>query len=255
MNKKERLKLLNISIDTYEMDEAVVLLDQFIQEGKRAHCAFAANPEKNFSIMSDKKLYEVFNSADLLIPDGIGMVIAARILTNKRVSRVPGVELMEKLCNLSERKGYGIYVYGASEDVNKKAVEELKRRYKDIKIVGRSNGYIKQNEMNNLIKKINDSHAKILFLALGSPRQEKWYADHKNRLTSVKLCQGVGGSLDVLSGNVKRAPLWWRNRNLEWLYRLIKEPKRIKRQKILPKFIFHVFLKKLTMSVHGLRQE
>jgi N-acetylglucosaminyldiphosphoundecaprenol N-acetyl-beta-D-mannosaminyltransferase len=245
MDKKERLKILNIPIDTYNINEAIEIIDHYIKHGKRSHSVFASNPEKNFSILNDEKLYHTFTNADLLIPDGIGMVIAARILKKQRISRVPGIELMDEICKLSYRKGYGIYVYGAKEEINKKAVEELEKRYMGIKIVGRSNGYVNKHDMINLIRDINDSNAKVLFLALGSPRQEKWFADHKDLLGNIRVCQGIGGTLDVIAGKVKRAPDWWRKNNLEWLYRLINEPARIKRQKILPRFLINVIIQKI----------
>jgi N-acetylglucosaminyldiphosphoundecaprenol N-acetyl-beta-D-mannosaminyltransferase len=242
---KKRLKILNLFIDTYNMDEAVKIIDNFIKIGNRPHSVFAANPEKNFSLLNDKTLHETFLSADLLIPDGIGMVLAAKMLKKKKITRVPGVELMGQICKLSQKNGYEIFVYGANEDVNKKAVKNLRNKYNGIKIVGRANGYIETAHMGRLIKQINDSKAKILFLALGSPRQEKWFSDYKDQLSTISLCQGIGGSLDVIAGNVKRAPKWWRKNNLEWLYRLIKEPKRIQRQKVLPKFVFNLIVQKL----------
>ena len=150
---------------------------------------------------------------------------------------------------LPRRGSYKVFIYGATEDVNKKAVDELKNRYPDLKIVGRANGYVKESEMPDLIDRINASKAEILFLALGSPKQEKWYATHKNRLHHVRVVQGVGGTLDTIAGTVKRAPEIWCKLQLEWLYRLIMEPKRIKRQKVLPIFAAMVLIAKLKMMI------
>ncbi len=203
------------------------------------------NPEKSFSVPQNPLLYKAFKTADLLIPDGIGVVLAARILHRIKLTRVPGVELMENICRLSAQKGYRIFLYGAEEGVSKAAVEELSLRYPGICIAGRSNGYVKDEDMNNLLTKINESKAHILFLALGSPKQEKWFTKYRDKLETIRVCQGIGGTLDAITGNVKRAPEVWIKLNLEWFYRLLSEPSRIKRQKILPLFVAKVLMSKL----------
>ena len=173
------------------------------------------------------------------------MVLAARILYGTQLARVPGSEFIFDICELATKEGSKIFVYGAKEDVNRAATETLKKRYAGLKISGRSNGYVKDEEMPDLINRINNSEAEILFLALGSPKQEKWFAAYKHALKNVKVCQGIGGTLDTIAGNVKRAPKIWLNLSLEWLYRLISEPKRIKRQKVLPIFAAMVLITKM----------
>ncbi len=238
----DRLKILDVWVDTVNMDQAIERIYKYLMTSNRPRSIFAVNPEKSFSVPKDPLLHKIFKAADMLIPDGIGVVLAARFLHGRKLSRVPGVELMEKICQLSAQTGYRLFIYGAKEEVNKTAVGELRNRYPDLKIVGRSNGYLEEDKMDALIEKINNSEAEILFIALGSPRQEKWYAKYKDKLESVKICQGIGGSLDAITGNVKRAPKFWIDLNLEWLYRLISEPERIKRQKVLPIFAGKVFL-------------
>jgi N-acetylglucosaminyldiphosphoundecaprenol N-acetyl-beta-D-mannosaminyltransferase len=225
--------------------EAIQWVKNFLDKGNRPHAIIASNPEKNFSVPKDAVLYDTFKNADLLLPDGIGVVLAARILYNADLERVPGSEFIFDLCDIAIKESCKVFIFGAKEDVNKKAVEELKDRYPDLKIAGRSNGYVKESEMSNLIDRINASGAEILFLALGSPKQEKWYATYKNQLHHVRVVQGVGGTLDTIAGNVKRAPLIWQKFSAEWLYRLIKEPERIRRQKILPLFAVMVLISKL----------
>jgi len=121
----------------------------------------------------------------------------------------------------------------------------LKERHGGLNIVGRSHGYVSEQDMAALVEKINASGAEILFLALGSPKQEKWLAAHKDALNTVKVCQGIGGTLDTIAGKVKRAPKIWCRCSAEWLYRLLSEPSRIKRQKVLPVFAMMVVLAKL----------
>jgi len=240
-----RLPVLDIWVDPVSMNQALGYVRRMVESGERAHSIFAVNPEKNFSVPKDPDLYQTFRTADLLIPDGIGVVLAAKVLHCAHLARIPGVEMMENICRLSAAEGYSIYIYGAKEEVNRKAAEELVRRYPTLRIAGRSNGYVKDADMEGLIAAINESGAQILFLALGSPKQEKWYATYRDKLEHVRVVQGIGGTLDTIAGNVKRAPEIWCRLSLEWLYRLLAEPSRIKRQKVLPIFAARVLLAKL----------
>ena len=240
-----RYPILNIRVDAVTMAEALARVVEFVENGNRLHTLFAVNPEKNFTVPTDPMLVASFKNADMLIPDGIGMVLAARFLYGARLERVAGCELMQNICALSAQKGYGIFIYGAKEVVNKGAVEALNRNYPGIRIVGRANGYLAEDAMPELVEQINDSGAQILFLALGSPKQEQWIARYRNQLTHIRVCQGIGGTLDVLTGNVIRAPQIFCRLGLEWFYRLMKEPKRLERQLVLPVFAWQVLMKKL----------
>ncbi|MEW5802941.1 MAG: WecB/TagA/CpsF family glycosyltransferase [bacterium] len=241
----DRLEILNIWVDPVDMEQALSQVRQFVEKGTRPHCIFAVNPEKEFSIPKDPVLYEIFKKADLLIPDGIGVVYAARILHGARLSRVPGVDLMAKICELAAQEGYRIFIYGAREEVNAAACAALIERYPGLKIAGRSDGFVKDEDMPDLVAKINDSKAQILFLALGSPKQEKWFSAWKDSLKSVRVVQGIGGTLDTIAGTVKRAPEFWQKCSAEWLYRLLKEPSRIRRQNVLPIFASTIIFAKL----------
>lgn len=245
----ERLPILDIWVDPVSRDEALQKVRGFLDHGDRPHAIFAANPEKNFSVPADAELYQCYLEADLLLPDGIGVVLAARLLHGKRLQRLPGSEFIFDICQLAATEGHAIFVYGAREEVNLRSVELLRERYPGLRIAGRANGYVPKEEMPGLIERINASQAAILFLALGSPRQEKWFAAHKNELSSVRVVQGIGGTLDTIGGDVQRAPDFWCRHNLEWLYRLAKEPKRIKRQKVLPLFALLVLKKWLVTRV------
>lgn len=242
---------MKLWVDPVDMDEALARVSRFAKEGNRPHSVLAVNPEKNFSVPKDPELWEVFGQADLLIPDGIGVVMAARILYGAEINRTPGVKLMHRICEMAAQDGHKVFIYGAKEEVNAGAAEKLKELYPGIKIVGRSNGYVKDDEQPDLVKKINESGAEILFLALGSPKQEKWFAFNKDKLEHVKVCQGIGGTLDTIAGTVQLAPESWQKLGLEWLYRLIKEPKRLKRQKVLPVFAFLVLWEKIKMFFGG----
>ena len=240
-----RLELLDIWVDPVDREQAIDRVRGFFS-GERPCSIFAVNPEKNFSVPKDPVLYSVFKQADLLIPDGIGIVLAARLLHGVILSRIPGVEFMQDICHLAAKEDKSVFIYGAREAVNKTAAEELRIRFPEIRIAGLSDGYVPESQMCDLIKRINDSGADILFLALGSPTQEKWFATHASKLSSVKVCQGIGGTLDAIAGNVKRAPVIWQRYSVEWLYRLLSEPKRIGRQKVLPLFAFKVMMAMLS---------
>lgn len=241
----ERLEILNIWVDPLDRDMARARVLDFLETGKRPHAIFASNPEKNFSVPKDPELLSAFKNADMLLPDGIGIVLAARILHGSSFPRIPGSEFIFDICDIAEQKGYGIFVYGASEAVNSASVDIIHMRYPKMRIAGRANGFVSDKEMPALVERINESKADILFLALGSPKQEKWFVRHKDSLKYVRICQGIGGTLDTIGGTVKRAPVAWCNLGLEWLYRLLSEPSRIKRQKILPIFAWLVLQAKL----------
>ncbi len=233
------------------MEQALAKVSEFVEgrnggSPKRLHTIFAANPEKNFSVPKDPLLYSLFKSADLLVPDGIGLVLALKTLYGVRLKRVPGCELMQNVCALSADRGYKIFIYGAREEVNQRAVESLRERFPGIQIVGNVNGYLPEDKMADLVEQINRSGAQILFLALGSPKQEQWISKYGANLKSVKVCQGIGGTLDVLAGTVERAPEVFCSLGLEWLYRLVTEPKRLRRQLVLPVFAWQVLREKFS---------
>ena len=230
-----RLDILGIAVDAVDMEGALAEVDRRIRVGSSPGYILAANPEKVYAIRRNPFLASFFREAALVIPDGIGVVLAMRWLHGRSISRVAGADLMQNICRISPQKGYRIFIYGASEEVNAGAVEQLSRRNPGIRIVGRANGYVPQAEMADLVEKINASNADILFIALGSPRQEEWLSRWLPHL-QVMVCQGIGGTLDTIVGKVKRAPIGWQKLGLEWLYRLLHQPSRIFRQKVLARF-------------------
>jgi len=239
----ERIKILGVPVDCVTMQSTLATIEYYLQQDT-PKTVIAVNPEKIMKCRSDNKLAEVINAAGILIPDGIGVVIAARMLYAKKLQRVPGSELMPEICALAEKIGSKIFLFGAKPEVNKKAVERLQQRYPKLNIVGSQDGYIEEKQMPLMIKKINQLKVDILFIALGSPAQEVWMSKYLSSL-NVKICQGVGGTFDVIAGTVKRAPAIFRAIHLEWFYRLMAQPTRLLRQSALPKFVLLVFKKKL----------
>jgi N-acetylglucosaminyldiphosphoundecaprenol N-acetyl-beta-D-mannosaminyltransferase len=242
-DKPLRVEVLGIPVDAVTMDGAVAFADSVIKNRKKGCYILAINPEKVILLQKDRQLLNTFVSASLLIPDGIGVVLAMRLLHGVEVKRVPGAELMPRLCELAAEKGYGVFLFGSKEEVNKSSAEKLYKIYPGLKIAGRANGYLKEEDMPGLVKQINDSGANILFVALGSPKQEQWIEKWEEKL-DVNIIQGIGGTLDTIAGNVKRAPEIFCKTGLEWFYRLASDPKRAGRQKVLPVFAVKVVREK-----------
>lgn len=241
-----RYRILDTPVDAIDMTTALNFVDDYVNEPNNPiGFILAVNPEKVFVLRESHFLKTFFDKAKLLIPDGIGMVKALKFLHGVKVSRVPGADLMQNICKVAPSKKYKIFIYGATEEVNSGACDELEQRYPGINIVGRANGFVKVEDMDLLITKINKSEAQILFIAMGSPRQEQWMSDNADKLISVKLCQGIGGTLDTIVGTVERAPIFWQNLGLEWFYRLLKQPSRVIRQMRLVYFVLAVFRLKI----------
>ena len=239
----KRIEILGVPVDCVTMDQALDWADSMMK-GHRPCTILAVNPEKVMRAQQDGKLLDQLRAADLLIPDGIGMVLAARLLGLGHAERVPGSELMPKLCERAVSNGYSVFLFGASAEVNQHAVAVLRERYPGIRIAGSQHGYVKDEDMPGVITCINECKPDLLFVALGSPHQELWMARYLPQLT-VKVCQGVGGTFDVISGRVRRAPKVFRSLYLEWFYRLASNPRRIRRQTALPLFALHVLRKRL----------
>ena len=238
-----RVEILNESVDLLDFDTALDCACELALDRQRVSYVVAVNPEKVMTARRSKIIHDFICRADLAIPDGIGIVAAVRILLGKKIERVAGADLMQMICEESGKRGIKIFLYGAKEDVNAGAVEVLKKRYPDIQIVGRQNGYLPESESEDLVARVNASDADVLFLALGSPRQEKWMNQHGDKLR-VGMCMGVGGTLGTIVGKVKRAPMAWRRAKLEWLYRLIRQPSRFWRQRRIFYFAARVLLEK-----------
>ncbi|HBA67259.1 MAG TPA: glycosyltransferase [Methylococcaceae bacterium] len=240
----KRIEILGVPVDSVNMLDALDAVDEMILSDK-PNTIVAVNPEKVITAQNDANLLTWLKMAALVIPDGIGVVVAARLLHHVQIERVPGSELMPAICERSVSKGYKLFLYGASQEAVQKAVDRLTERYPGIQIVGFQNGYLPEEQMPDLIDRINQSEAQVLFVALGSPRQELWMDNYLGKLNNIRVCQGVGGTFDVIAGTVKRAPKLFINIHCEWLYRLLSQPSRLIRQTALPIFAFKVLMELL----------
>lgn len=223
-----------------EKEETIFDNIDSIIKNKKPSFIVAINPEKIMKAICDENLMKLLNSASIQIPDGIGIVIASRIKGGKIKKRITGIDLMEKIIKRASQKSYRVFLLGAKPGTADEAAKILYLKYPGLRIAGVMDGYFKDD--NEAVSKISDAKPDILFVAMGSPKQEYWITKNMEKL-KVPLCMGIGGSLDVISGNVKRAPEFMRKSGLEWLYRLFKEPWRYKRMAVLPLFLFKVIFK------------
>lgn len=242
----KRVRIFGMPVDIADTDAVIAEVDAGLQAGKKRRTLLAIQPEKIYALEKDAVLRQFFENADILIPDGIGLVKAIHILLGIPATRLTGADLMEDLCVLAAERGYRVFFYGANEEVNAGATEILAKRYAGMKVVGRRNGFVSEAEMESLIDQINACHPDIVFVALGSPRQERWMQKYAHRL-DAGLFQGLGGTLDTITGHVKRAPMGAQRLGLEWLFRLIRQPQRIHRYGVLPRFMIRVFFAKIRL--------
>ena len=181
----------------------------------------------------------ILNRADLVVPDGAGVLWAGETLGTPFPERVTGADLSVELLKIASKEGWPVYFLGGAPGVAKKAADRFQKSHGEIRLVGCHDGYFDEEEEKRIIKDIRKSGAKLLLVGLGVPKQEKWLYRHKDELGPV-LAMGIGGVFDVMSGNLKRAPLWMQKNRLEWAYRLYLQPSRIGRMMAIPKFMMAV---------------
>lgn len=232
--------MFGVNINAIDVPKFISEILEDIKSEKQ-RCIVAINPEKLMIAREDVKLKSLLNSFDYKVPDGMGVVLASKIKKGCIKNRFTGIDCMDIICNQSRTINAKIFLYGAKPNVVNNAKIKLEAKYPGINIVGVLDGYQEDND--SIIDIINKSKADILFVALGSPKQEYWIENNKNKL-NVKILQGVGGSFDVISGKVKRAPKWMQRIGLEWFYRLIKQPNRVWRQLAIVKFLYLVIVVK-----------
>jgi len=206
-------------------------------------CIFTPNSEIAQMCIDNEETMELFNGADMLIPDGEGIIIASKILKTPLKEKVAGIDLAEALVRESVKNGYKIYFFGSKPGVAEEANKRLGEKYPGFCACGYRDGYFNEEDEAKIISDINETGADCVFVCLGAVKQEKWMAENKDKLCA-KLLLGLGGSLDVFAGSVKRAPKIFIKLKLEWFYRLIKDPKRFGRMMSLPKFIFSTMIHK-----------
>ncbi len=225
-----KTEILGVRFDNLTQQEAAQRGRQLLEEDK-FHYVVTPNPEFLLAAEKDPEFRRVLNAADLVLPDGIGVVYSAKLLGTPLKERVPGIEFAEAMLSTLNDMGGRLYLLGAKPGVAEEAGRRICARYPALVLCGTHDGYFKDEQA--ILPEIAAAKPDLLFVCLGAPKQEKWMA-RWGRHTGAKLAIGLGGCLDVFAGNVQRAPERWQKMGLEWAYRLKKEPKRIGRMAKLP---------------------
>lgn len=236
----KRVAVLDVMIDAVTMTEAVEVLESYILQSQ-PHLVATANAEMVMMAQKDKELALILDKADLVVPDGAGVVWAARYRGFEVPERVAGYDLVQSFLARAAKKEYRIFLFGGAPGIAEQAKVVAENRYPGVQIVGTRNGFFTEEKA--VLDEINASGANVLLVALGVPKQEKWLARNLGKL-NVAVAIGVGGTFDVMAGTVKRAPLWMQRANLEWLFRLALQPQRALRMLALPRFVLRVILQK-----------
>jgi len=239
--KSTSFTLLGCRVDALGLNAAVKAILETIDDvhagtGKPAFVV-TIGTEMIVRAQYDEIFRKTLDQATFSLCDTIGVLAASRLRGGPLRERVVGVSLAERLCELLAKRNESVYFFGAANDTAEAAAIGLKIRYPHLQIAGYRNGYFKSDESSAIAATIRESGATLLLVALGSPKQEEWIAKHLAQ-TGCAVAIGVGGAFDVFSGRVRRAPQFWQASGLEWLYRLIKEPHRWRRQLALPHFVF-----------------
>lgn len=244
----DKINIRGVYFNNVTFEEAVSSLIASLNEGRQT-ALYTPNSEIVQACIENPELYEVVNSAEMIIPDGIGVVKAGKILgTPFKGGKVAGIEVGEEVLKRLADTEHTVFLLGGKPGVAEQARDALAAKYPGLKFAGCADGYFKKEGEENaaVIEKVNESDADVLFVCLGAPAQEKWIFANRASLPNVKLLMGLGGSLDGYAGNVKRAPKIFIDLGLEWFYRLLCEPWRFKRMLKLPKFYFGTWKYKLT---------
>ncbi len=234
----KKIKICGIPFDNVTMKEAVTLAENELQK-EGVSVVVTPNAEIAEMCLEDKSTNAIITKAEIILPDGAGIITAAEILGTPLKEKVAGVEFGMELAAHAEKHGYSLFFLGGKPSVAKTAAEKLKARFPNLKIAGTHDGYFEKTgeENETVIKEINTSNADILFVCLGAPTQETWIMENREKLTTVRLAACLGGSLDIYAGTAKRAPKLFIKLRLEWFYRLLREPKRLGRMMKIPKYL------------------
>ena len=227
--------IMDIRVYALTMKEVLHWAQEAVDSGK-PHMIATANAEMIMNAQSDKELGKILNQADMVVADGAGVLWAGETLGTPFPERVTGADLSVELLEIAAQKDWKVYFLGGAPGVAKKAAETFMASHRDFSLVGCHDGYFDECEEKKIIADIKQSGAQLLLVGLGVPKQEKWIFHHRSELGPV-LAMGIGGVFDVMSGNLKRAPLWMQKNRLEWAYRLYLQPSRIGRMMAIPRFM------------------
>ncbi len=239
MPTPDAIPILGIPVHAVTMADTLALVEGYLAE-PRLHQIATVNPEFVMAAQSDAEFRRVLREADLCLPDGVGLLYAARRSGQRLPERVPGSELVYRLAERAAANGWPLFLLGAAPGVAEEAAGVLCGLYPGLRVAGTYAGSPDPAENEATVRRVNDSGAALLFVAYGAPKQDKWIARNRDALPAVRVAIGVGGSLDFVTGRAVRAPRWMQRLGLEWLHRLVKEPWRWRRMMALPRFALRV---------------
>jgi len=233
------MKILDCRFDPVSHEGALDWASEWLRSNKRGHVA-TVNVSILMAMRSSSELRDYVDKASLVVADGMPILWLSRLLGTPLPERVTGVDLVPDLCERAAREGAGVYFFGSEPGVAAKAVEVLREQIPSLKVAGCEHGYVPSERRNEVAKRIRDSGAKMLFVALGCPAQEQFIENHWDEM-NVQLAVGIGSSFDFISGHKDRGPVWIRGIGLEWLFKLWCEPRRLwKRYFVcIPQFLVH----------------
>ena len=240
----ERIEILHTFIDNLSMNETVAEVDKYMKSGRPLHL-MGVNADKINCLNDNQRLKEIVNGCEIINADGVSVIWASRKLGKPLKERVAGIDLMERLIALAEKSGYKVYFLGAKQNVVEQTVKVLTGRYPSLKIAGFRNGYFSQNEWDSVASELKRSGTQLTFVGITSPLKE-YLVDYLQRKGTQGVFMGVGGSFDVISGNIPRAPAWMQKAGLEWLFRVFQEPGRLWKRYLFgnTRFIIRVYKEK-----------
>ncbi|MBE6534970.1 MAG: WecB/TagA/CpsF family glycosyltransferase [Ruminococcaceae bacterium] len=245
MQKKQTVKIMSLPFENIGIDEYLSLIERRLKSSKRT-LIFTPNPQILLKCKKDKKALRILRKANILLPDGIGIILASYMLGTPLKERVSGIDVAQKILYLAQKKGFSVFLLGGTPKSVFWAQKNIKKKYPKLNVCGYHHGYFKKDGIENLLikEKISRASPDILFVCLGFPLQEEWIIKNADsrELKSVKLAMGLGGSIDVWSEKCKRAPKALRVLCLEWLWRAVLEPKRLRILFDIPRFFISVVL-------------
>lgn len=235
--RHKRIEILNTIIDVMDANDTVEEVKKYLKEKKPLHL-MGVNADKINMLNKDEHLKRIINGCGIINADGASVIMASRYLGMPLPERVAGIDLMDKLVNMAEKDGYSVFLLGAREEIVNKTVDILKKQYPHLKIAGIRNGYFEKTQWGEVAEIIRKSGAQIVFVGISSPLKE-YLVDYFMETENINcVFMGVGGSFDVLSGEIKRAPFWMQKYNLEWFFRWMQEPRRLFKRYFIGNFIF-----------------
>lgn len=242
LNLPARTSVMGAPVDPWTMGQTVDATDALIKDGRFAHL-IGVNADKLLQMRDDPEMDACVRRCEVVNADGASMVIAAKKLGVDLPGRVAGIDLMWGLCALAEREGHRVYLLGAKAEVVAKTVEVLAERYPGMVIAGYRDGYFKDDEFDAVVAQVEETRPDIVFVGITSPKKER-LIERFRELGARGAFVGVGGSFDVVSGNIPRAPMWMQRANLEWLFRMMQEPRRLVKRYVVGNTRFYLLLRK-----------